>query len=83
MDNSLSSTESTAVIQRSVPNSVSCEVNVYEQNLIGTALTTRDTLGCRYAGQVVTYCLQFNISSCSSQLGISTVRGIITTIAAM
>ena len=77
MNYTLGSTQSTAVIQRSVPNSDSCEVNVYQQNNRGM-VSTSDTLGCRYAGQVVTYCLQFNISSCSSQIALDTVRGIIT-----
>ena len=83
MNYTLGATQSTAVIQRSVPNSASCEVIVYQQNNGGMVSTFRDTLGCRYAGQVVTYCLQFNISSCSSQIALDTVRGIIIMIATM
>ena len=75
MDYRLGSTESTALIQRSVPNSASCEETVYRQNHRGTVSTFTDTLGCRYAGQVVTYCLQFSISSCSSQIATGTVEG--------
>ena len=75
MNYSLGSTESTALIQRSVPSSASCEETVYWRNHRGTVSTFTDTLGCRYAGQVVTYCLQFNISSCSSQIAMDTVRG--------
>ena len=75
MNYSLGSTESTALIQRSVPSGDSCEETVYQQNRRGTVSTFIDTLGCRYAGQVVTYCLQFSISSCSSQIAKGTVEG--------
>ena len=66
---------STVSIQRSSPDSDSCEESVVNQMTSGSSpVTVMDTLSCRYAGRRVTYCLQFRTDECQSNVVTETVR---------
>ena len=49
-------------VQRSSPGTVDCGTNVATE----TTITVMDEISCRYAGQTVTYCLQFTTEQCDS-----------------
>ena len=54
-------------VQRSSPTSTDCEMSVTTQPTNGDqTVTIMDQLSCRYAGQRVTYCLQFTADQCDS-----------------
>ena len=54
-------------VQRSSPMTVDCGTSVASQPTNGDAtVTIMDQLSCRYAGQCVTYCLQFTTDQCDS-----------------
>ena len=54
-------------VQRSSPTSVDCGMSVATQPTNGDAtVTIMDQLSCRFAGQRVTYCLQFTTDQCDS-----------------
>ena len=64
--------DSTVSIQRSSPDSVSCEESVVNQMTSGSSpVTVMDTLSCRYAGRMVTYCLQFRTDECQSSIAMA------------
>ena len=66
---------STVSIQRSSPDSDSCEESVVNQMTSGSsAVTVMDTLSCRYAGRRVTYCLQFRTDECQSNVATGIVE---------
>ena len=66
---------STVSIQRSSPDSDSCEESVVNQMTSGSSpVTVMDTLSCRYAGRRVTYCLQFRTDNCQSSVATETVE---------
>ena len=57
-------------VQRSSPVTVDCEMSVATQPTNGNAtVTIMDQLSCQYAGQRVTYCLQFTTDQCDSARG--------------
>ena len=67
---------STVSIQRSSPDSDSCEESVVNQMTSGSSpVTVMDTLSCRYAGHRVTYCLQFRTDECQSNVATETING--------
>ena len=69
-------TSSTVSIQRSSPDSDSCEESVVNQMTSGSSpVTMMDTLSCTYAGHRVTYCLQFRTDECQSAVAIESVEG--------
>ena len=66
---------STVSIQRSSPDSDSCEESVVNQMTSGSSpVTVMDTLSCRYAGRRVTYCLQFRTDNCQSAVAMESVQ---------
>ena len=48
--------------------SADCGINVATQPTGGETVTITDQLSCQYAGQRVTYCLQFTANQCSSTI---------------
>ena len=66
---------STVSIQRSSPDSDSCEESVANQMTSGSSLVTvMDTLSCRYTGHRVAYCLQFRTNECQSSVATETME---------
>ena len=54
-------------LRRSSPGTVDCETNVaIDPTNNDVSVTVMDQLTCRYAGQTVTYCLQFTTDQCDS-----------------